>query len=75
MHYMHKAGGWQPKAISGWFALLILLYKPNSIVIIYIKYKLISTTFNKPHKNPIGKDYKRIVSDKINKKYSRVAKG
>jgi hypothetical protein len=34
---VHKAGGWQPKAAGGWFALLTLLYKPNSAVTMYIK--------------------------------------
>jgi len=24
MHCVHKAGGWQPKAAGGWFALLTL---------------------------------------------------
>jgi hypothetical protein len=27
MHYMHKAGGWQPKAAGGWFALLTPVHK------------------------------------------------
>jgi len=26
MHCVHKAGGWQPKAAGGWFALLIFAY-------------------------------------------------
>jgi hypothetical protein len=30
MHCVHKAGGWQPKAAGGWFALLILPHKPDS---------------------------------------------
>jgi hypothetical protein len=24
IHYMYKAGGWQPKAAGGWFALLTI---------------------------------------------------
>jgi hypothetical protein len=30
MHCVHKAGGWQPKAAGGWFALLTLPHKPDS---------------------------------------------
>jgi hypothetical protein len=25
MHCVHKAGGWQPKAAGGWFALLTVI--------------------------------------------------
>jgi hypothetical protein len=34
---VYKAGGWQPKAVSGWFTLLTLPHKPNSIVTRYIE--------------------------------------
>jgi hypothetical protein len=27
MHCVHKAGGWQPKAAGGWFALLTAIVK------------------------------------------------
>jgi len=37
-------------------------------VTIYIEYKLIiNTAFNKPLKNPVGKDSRRIVSENTNK--------
>jgi hypothetical protein len=33
MHYMHKAGGWQPKAAGGWFALLTNILISNQKIL------------------------------------------
>jgi hypothetical protein len=36
MHCVHKAGGWQPKAAGGWFALLTLFTLTTSKILFKI---------------------------------------
>ena len=36
MHYVHKAGGWQPKAAGGWFALLTIIDFLKTLILIII---------------------------------------
>jgi hypothetical protein len=36
MHCVHKAGGWQPKAAGGWFALLTVLVRKDRPVVLWL---------------------------------------
>ena len=36
MHCVYKAGGWQPKAAGGWFALLTLYTITNTTIVIIV---------------------------------------
>jgi hypothetical protein len=54
------------KAFINTLLLLISTITPPLIILIPdLRFRIISLSFNKPLKNPVGKDNKRIVSGRI----------